>query len=142
MVGFDHRGFGKSEGKKAYIESVEQHLLDSKAFIKQVNDLYPLQTLPRFLLGLSMGGMTAYRLSQESPQLYRGAILMAPAILNLYDSLAKGVVKFAGSLFPKWNLLKQKFGIGTKNPKVSEDYQKDDLYYKGEMCPGTISAIF
>jgi acylglycerol lipase len=33
-----------------------------------------------FLAGLSMGGMTSYRLSLENPEKFAGTILMAPAI--------------------------------------------------------------
>lgn len=33
VVGFDHRGFGKSQGQKGYIESIDQHLRDSKTFV-------------------------------------------------------------------------------------------------------------
>lgn len=33
VVGFDHRGFGKSEGIRGYLESLEIHLNDSSAFI-------------------------------------------------------------------------------------------------------------
>ena len=29
-VGFDHRGFGRSEGEPGYVESLETHIKDSK----------------------------------------------------------------------------------------------------------------
>ena len=29
-VGFDHRGFGRSEGEPGYVECLEDHLKDSK----------------------------------------------------------------------------------------------------------------
>jgi acylglycerol lipase len=32
-VGFDHRGFGQSEGVIAFIESVELHLHDSRQYL-------------------------------------------------------------------------------------------------------------
>lgn len=39
VVGFDHRGFGRSEGKGGYIESLSQHLEDSRNFIEKVLSL-------------------------------------------------------------------------------------------------------
>lgn len=32
-VGFDHRGFGRSEGEPGYVDSLEMHLKDSLKFI-------------------------------------------------------------------------------------------------------------
>jgi alpha-beta hydrolase superfamily lysophospholipase len=43
--------------------------------------MYP--NLPKFALGLSLGGLTSYYLTLENPHLFDGAILMAPAIKNL-----------------------------------------------------------
>lgn len=76
-VGFDHRGFGKSEGLPGYIESIDIHLKDSKEFVDKIKNLYP--NLPLYLLGLSMGGLTSYHLSLKYSKLFSGAILMAPA---------------------------------------------------------------
>lgn len=39
-VGFDHRGFGTSEGEPGYIHDLDQHLLDSFEFIEAVRKLY------------------------------------------------------------------------------------------------------
>lgn len=36
VVGFDHRGFGKSEGLRGYLENLETHLHDSRAFVEKV----------------------------------------------------------------------------------------------------------
>lgn len=36
VVGFDHRGFGKSEGLRGYIENIDTHLSDSRLFISKV----------------------------------------------------------------------------------------------------------
>lgn len=36
VVGFDHRGFGKSEGLRGYLENITTHLSDSRKFIDMV----------------------------------------------------------------------------------------------------------
>jgi acylglycerol lipase len=38
VVGFDHRGFGKSEGIRGYLENLQIHLSDSRQFISKVVD--------------------------------------------------------------------------------------------------------
>jgi acylglycerol lipase len=35
-VGYDQRGFGKSEGKRGYIESIEINIHDAELFIKKI----------------------------------------------------------------------------------------------------------
>jgi acylglycerol lipase len=40
VVGFDHRGFGKSEGIRGYLESVPIHLHDSKEFVFRILSYY------------------------------------------------------------------------------------------------------
>lgn len=79
-VGFDHRGFGRSEGIPGYVQDLEQHLGDCLAFLDIIRPLY--QGLPIFCLGKSMGGLSSYYLTLRHGHLFAGAILMAPAIKN------------------------------------------------------------
>ena len=70
VVGFDHRGkfiftflgFGNSEGLRGYLENIQLHMEDSNKFIDMVLGIYePRLSLPIFLSGLSMGGMTSFK---------------------------------------------------------------------------------
>lgn len=51
VTGFDNRGFGKSEGVRGVIESVQQHLDDSLKFVNIVTEHYKDLKLPIFLSG-------------------------------------------------------------------------------------------
>ena len=88
-------------------------------FVSMVGEIYPVG-LPRFVLGLSLGGMTSYYLTLENPNLFDGAILMAPALKN---SLSSGVVIMAGvlkSILPtKTKLVKPIYGKASKNPTIT-----------------------
>ena len=92
-VGFDYRGFGRSEGREGYVDNLGTHLEDCKKFVQLVAPLY--ENVPRFALGLSMGGMTAYYLTLQNPKLFDGAILMAPALKNI---IGGSIVKLTGIL--------------------------------------------
>ena len=65
VVGFDHRGFGRSPGKPGKVISLEQHLQDAIQFVALMKKDYG--DLPFFCAGLSMGGMTTYYLTLRYP---------------------------------------------------------------------------
>jgi acylglycerol lipase len=127
-VGFDYRGFGRSEGREGYVESREAHLKDSRKFVDEVAPFY--KGVPRFALGLSLGGMTIYYLTLDNPNLFDGVVLMAPA---LKASFGTKVVKFAkvlGSILPnKMRLAKPVYGKATKNPVITEFVKKDKFAF-------------
>jgi len=100
-MGFDHRGYGKSEGLRGYVESLNIHLQDSKQFIDLIEKIYG-KDIPKFVGGLSMGGMTSYRLTLEEPKRYRGAILLAPALKNPNNFFLKGLVNTVSWMMPRW----------------------------------------
>ncbi|CAD8109352.1 unnamed protein product [Paramecium primaurelia] len=142
VVGFDNRGFGKSEGIRGYLESLEIHLSDCRLFMQKVLELQGNSNIPVFLSGLSMGGMTSFRLAIQGniPNL-RGIILYAPAIKTLFSNLQINTIKFVGYIIPKYKLIKPKRGQTTKNPQVTEDLMKDPYTYSDELLPKTISTI-
>ena len=80
-VGFDHRGFCRSEGVQGYIHNEESHLSDSLKFAHMIKDLDP--SVPLFCMGLSMGGLTCYNISFTHRHLFEGSILMTPAFKNV-----------------------------------------------------------
>ncbi len=117
-VGFDHRGFGRSEGHGGYVDGIESHISDTKKFLSIVLPLY-LNT-PKFALGLSMGGMTAYKLTLKDPKLFDGTILMAPALKNNIGGGLVLATKILGTILPdKMKLSKPIYGRASKNPAIT-----------------------
>lgn len=97
-VGFDHRGFGQSPGLPGKVESLECHLSDSMMFVNLVRKEYP--NLPFFPMGLSMGGLTTYYLTLKHPELFEGAIMMAPAIKNHVSDFVVGLAGIFKKILP------------------------------------------
>ena len=84
------------------------------------------QGLPRFVIGLSMGGLTAYHLTLEDPKLFDGAILMAPALMNNVGGLLVKATKLISVLVPdKFRLTKPIYGKASKNPTITEFVKND-----------------
>lgn len=86
---------------------------DAEKFIYLVKNVYP--STPLFAAGLSLGGLTAYQLTLKHPELFKGAILLAPALqtsMELSDkiNIFINLLKFAQFFLPeKAKLLKSRF---------------------------------
>ena len=74
---YDHRGHGRSEGRRGDVINGDPMLQDAEIVIEDFSSRYPE---PPFLFGHSMGGLFAarYALSRLSP--IRGLILSSPAL--------------------------------------------------------------
>ena len=76
--------------------------------------------LPRFVLGLSMGGLTAYHLSLADPTLFDGVILMAPAMMNSVRRALVSLTKVFSKIMPeKMRLTKPIYGRASRNPVIT-----------------------
>lgn len=96
VFGLDHQAHGKSDGDRMFVESFDHFAADYLQFIRHVLTLTlpgqnakTLASLPRFILGHSMGGAitlaTVLRLQStttiEKDTFWQGVILSAPALL-------------------------------------------------------------
>lgn len=141
VVGYDYRGFGKSEGRRGYIESVDSHMSDAEQFVEMIMKLYP--NVPLFISGCSLGGMTSFMLGLRNSKRYRGVIFLAPAIKDNedYQKFGKVIIKVMAFLRPTMGLVAQKLGNSSRNPEVMELEKKDPYRYQGKILPGTINAL-
>lgn len=103
VVGFDHRGHGKSEGVRGLVESVDSHKKDCLEFYNKVAPLYP--DIPKYAMGLSMGGFSTYLMTYEHPELFNGAVFFAPAIKMWHNDVDFKIAKFMGEKFPELAIL-------------------------------------
>ena len=76
-MGFDHRGFGKSEGTKGYIRNYDVYVQDVEKFVGMTKGLFP-DLLKTFFLAYSMGGLTAFYTALKCPGLVDGIMAYAP----------------------------------------------------------------
>ncbi|MHA1292546.1 MAG: alpha/beta fold hydrolase, partial [Promethearchaeota archaeon] len=69
----DHRGHGKSEGKRNYVDSLDQFIEDEKKLYEIIKENHP--DLPIFMLGHSMGSLIAVYFTKKYESLLNGLIL-------------------------------------------------------------------
>ena len=77
VMGFDHRGFGKSEGVKGYLQNYDLYVRDVETFVGMTKSLFP-DSLKTFFLAYSMGGLTAFYTALKCPGLVDGLMTYAP----------------------------------------------------------------
>jgi acylglycerol lipase len=140
VYGVDHRGHGRSGGRRAHLRRYTDVLADFDGFRRAVVARH--RDLPVFLLGHSLGGQIALAYALDHEPDLAGLILSAPALAN--SSVPKavvGVLRVVGKVAPTL----RPAGIDTskisKDPSVYAAYQADPLVHHGRPTLGLSMAV-
>lgn len=129
---YDHRGHGRSEGRRGDVIHGDPMLQDAQIVIDDFSNRY---STPPFLFGHSMGGLFAARfaLSQRSP--LRGLILSSPALALRLTPIELRMLKVAETLVP-W------LGVpnGLKPADLCHDKAVVEAYKHDPLVHARISA--
>lgn len=125
VVRFDHRGHGRSMGKKVWYDNREQIVADTDLFVEEARTLFP--KLPLFMIGHSMGGFGAASYGTTFPGKVDGYVLSG-AWTRDHAGLAAGVA--AQGLSPE-TYIPNELGAGVcSDPAVGEAYLADPFVIK------------
>lgn len=127
--GFDHRGHGRSGGKRGHIPSYERAMQDIDHFLEEARRAYP--DAPLFLYGHSMGGnMVLYYALARQPRNLRGVICTSPG-LAVGTPLSPALQAVARVLYVVTPSFTMPNGLNlshlSHDAQVVEAYQKDPL---------------
>ncbi|OQV16481.1 putative Monoglyceride lipase [Hypsibius exemplaris] len=142
VFGHDHVGFGRSGGKRARIDSIDQYSKDVECHVASVKGR--LKDIPMFIVGHSMGGAIAVNTGIQYPNLFDGVVLLSPglAIDKKFDT---SVLRFLGKtmarIAPGAGLIQLKADAITSDLAIIEKYSSDPLIYKGRMKAGWLNAF-
>jgi alpha-beta hydrolase superfamily lysophospholipase len=87
VLAFDHRGHGRSPGRRVHIRTFDDFLADVHAARKGLKQRFP-QT-PLFIVGHSQGGLVAALSARREPEGLNGLVLSAP-LFGIHPSHAPG----------------------------------------------------
>lgn len=130
---YDQRGYGRSGGPRAYVDSFAQYLDDLEAVLDFVQQQTPER--PLFLFGHSMGGLVVVRALQTRSLSPHGVILSAPA-LEVNPDLApwlRQVSHVLGRLLPSLPTVRSPPGAISRDPAVVQEAENDPLNYHGRI---------
>jgi acylglycerol lipase len=141
VYGLDHRGHGRSGGRRAHLDDYADWLTDFDAFRQLVAARHP--DLPLFLLGHSMGGQIALAYALDHQDALRGLVLSAPALAsNAVPRAAVPVLRRLARLTPTLRPAGIDSTKISKDPEVVAAYRADPLVHHGNPTLGLSSALF
>jgi acylglycerol lipase len=137
----DHRGHGRSEGRRVWVDRFDQYLDDFGQFINLVQKRHPAK--PLFIFGHSLGGTitTLYALERK-PQI-RGIVLSAPALRpgSNIPEWTHPLGRFLGRYLPRLPVQKFSSAEMSHNVEAVRRYEEDPLDYNGWLPARTAGEI-
>jgi len=137
VYAYDQRGYGRSGGRRAYVDSFADYLDDLAQFLNYVHTRRP--ELPLFLFGHSMGGLVVLKYVLERTPSVRGLLLSAPAIEINPDlaPLLRRLAQMLGRLVPTLPTTRSPDGAISRDPEVVHEAKNDPLNYHGRVLART-----
>jgi alpha-beta hydrolase superfamily lysophospholipase len=136
---YDHRGRGRSEGPRLFINDISEYTEDLGSFIALIKVRQP--GLPIFLLGHSMGGVISCAWALDHQNEVAGFICESFAFEVWAPAPVLSIVRFLGRVTPKLPVLKLQNKDFTRDAQALAKLEADPLT-KGEVQPaGTVAAL-
>jgi alpha-beta hydrolase superfamily lysophospholipase len=121
----DHRGRGKSDGERFYVQKFDDYVSDLTTFVQTVRSKEP--GLPVFLLGHSAGGVVACIYAVEHQDQLRGLICESFAFEVPAPDFALAVLKGLSHVAPHAHVLKLKNEDFSRDPARVAEMNADPL---------------
>ncbi|HIE16961.1 MAG TPA: alpha/beta hydrolase [Dehalococcoidia bacterium] len=139
VYALDHRGHGRSEGIRAYVDNFDDYLADLKKFLDVVCGEHKDSKI--FLVGHSMGATIATAYAIENQEELAGLILSG-ASLTATTSVSPLLLAMAGvvsALLPKMGVTVLDASAISRDQAVVDAYVNDPLVYRGKV-PARLGA--
>lgn len=134
VLRFDHRGHGRSGGKRVFYSDYKEIVEDTNAAFELGKAEYP--DLPAFVIGHSMGGYAATLFATKYPGKPTGVVLSGA--LTRYNNQIMGPFPVVGD--PDMYLPNELAAGVCSDPLVAETYQADPLVDK-QISVGLIQSF-
>ena len=137
----DHRGHGRSGGKRVYLKDISEYTGDFDALVKIAASEHP--SLKRVVLGHSMGGGIVFTYGVEHPDDYAAMVLSGPAV-DRQDAVSPvkiWLAKVLGKLAPGLPVEQLPTDAVSRDPEVVAAYNADPLVFHGKLPAGIARAL-
>jgi acylglycerol lipase len=137
----DHRGHGRSNGRRANIERMTLIVNDLSSFTRFATERHP--GLPMFMVGHSLGGLIALQYATEPGTSLDGLVLSGPLVeVTVGSALHRRLAEVLSALVPDLRVaaLNAEEKI-SRDPEVVRSYREDPLVYRGKIKARTGAEI-
>ena len=137
----DHRGHGRSGGKRVYLRRIEEYTADFATLVGITKREHP--GVPKIVLGHSMGGAIVFSYGVERPEDYDLMVLSGPAVAaqDGVSALLAAVGKVLGRIAPGVPVQTLDATAVSRDPEVVADYQADPLVWHGKVPAGIAGEL-
>jgi acylglycerol lipase len=133
----DHRGHGKSQGPRAYVDRMDNVVADLDQLVDMAHSGGPL-----FLLGHSMGGTVALAYTARHQEKLDGLVLSAPlAALEAASPAQRAAGRVLSVVAPKLGVIAIDSSKVSRDPAVVSDYDSDPLNHRGKLPARTVQEL-
>jgi alpha-beta hydrolase superfamily lysophospholipase len=135
----DHRGHGRSDGKRLLARDMSEFTTD----LETLRKLEVVDGRSTYLLGHSMGGQIALDYALDHQDVLAALVLSAPAVLPGDDisPLLMKVAKVLGKVVPGLPGQKLSSASISRDPAVVKAYDDDPLNFRGALPAGIGGAM-
>ena len=127
----DHRGHGRSGGRRGHVMNFEQYLADLRETVDLAKTDMPAE-MPCFLLGHSLGGLIALYFTQRHPDLIDGLVVSSPCLGMVIEvpPTKKVLGSFMSRVWPGLTMGNELDAANiSRDPSVVSAYEKDALVH-------------
>jgi alpha-beta hydrolase superfamily lysophospholipase len=137
----DHRGHGRSPGRRANIERFSFLVTDFSTFAGRAARQHPDAHV--FLLGHSMGGAIATASALRIQNHLRGLVLSGPALAagEIVSRSKRSILNMLSSALPNMGALKLPADAVSRDPEVVRAYEQDPLVHHGSVPARTVAEL-
>jgi len=133
VYALDHRGHGKSEGTRSYVDNFNDYLIDLKTFFNMVRK--ENKSAKIFLFGHSLGGTIATAYAVEHQDELAGLMVSGSSLVPS-PSVSPALLAIAGvvsALLPKMGVTLLDASAISRDQGVVDAYVNDPLVFRGKI---------
>ena len=136
----DHRGHGRSQGKRSRIDRFDDAIADLDTFVERARSDHP--GAPLILLGHSMGGCVAIEYALRHQAKLDSLILSSPvAVLDAATPVVRAIAKVLSAVLPGLPLFDVDADAISRDPAEVAAYDTDPLVYRGKLPVRTVAQL-